>query len=110
MRYSCLLHDYRGDKPCPRHSVPAIMTHGPLTGGSGTDVVGEKPSDSQVGGDHYKKMKIQPAEFIHANDIGFLEGNVIKYVCRHSAKNGKADLLKAKHYLDLLLEWEYDEK
>jgi len=41
------------------------------------------------------------------NNIGFLEGNVIKYVCRHSAKNGVADLLKARHYIDLLLELEY---
>jgi hypothetical protein len=66
-----------------------------------------KPSDSQVGGAHYKGMPIQPAEFIHKNEIGFLEGNVIKYVCRHATKNGKADLLKARHYIDLLLEWQY---
>jgi hypothetical protein len=50
---------------------------------------------------------MQPAEFIHMNQIGFLEGNVIKYVCRHAAKNGRDDLLKARHYIDLLLEWQY---
>jgi|SRR6478736_8933079 len=66
--------------------------------------------DVQVGGNHYKSFKLQPAEFIHMNNIGFLEGNVIKYVCRHAAKNGKADLEKARHYIDLLLELEYNNK
>lgn len=64
-------------------------------------------SEEQIGGDHYKSFAIQPAEFIHKNAIGFLEGNVIKYVCRHAKKNGKADLLKARHYIDLLIEWQY---
>ena len=64
---------------------------------------------TQIGGSHYKDFVIQPAEFIHKNGIGFLEGNVIKYVCRHQAKNGKEDLLKARHYIDLLLELEYGE-
>jgi hypothetical protein len=100
--YACSTHNYFGSGPCP-------YEHDDV-GGSVADVVGDKPSDSQVGGNHYKDMKIQPAEFIHVNKIGFLEGNVIKYVCRHSAKNGKADLLKARHYIDLLLEWEYGEK
>jgi hypothetical protein len=67
----------------------------------------QKASKRQIGGRHYKDFKIQPAEFIHKNKIGFLEGNVIKYVCRHSAKNGRIDLGKARHYIDLLLEWEY---
>jgi hypothetical protein len=66
-----------------------------------------KPSEQQVGGTHYKDFVIQPAEFVHKNSIGFLEGNAIKYLCRHKAKNGKDDLLKARHYIDLLLEWEY---
>lgn len=66
-------------------------------------------SEQQVGGNHYKDFVIQPAEFIHKNGIGFLEGNVIKYVCRHATKNGKDDLLKARHYIDLLLEWQYPE-
>lgn len=66
-------------------------------------------SKEQVGGDHYKTYAIQPAEFIHKNRLGFLEGNVVKYVCRHHRKNGRADVEKAIHYLQLLLEWEYDE-
>ncbi len=60
--------------------------------------------DVQVGGSHYKDMRIQPVEFIHANGLGFLEGNVIKYVSRWRNKNGIADLEKAKHYIELLIE------
>jgi hypothetical protein len=65
-----------------------------------------KAIDVQVGGDHYKNMAIQPVEYMHANGIGYFEGNVIKYVSRWRAKNGIPDLLKAKHYLDLLIEFE----
>jgi hypothetical protein len=64
----------------------------------------------QEGGSHYKDFKIQPVEFIHANSIPFLEGNVIKYVMRHKAKNGIEDLKKAKHYIDLLIQMEYPEQ
>lgn len=60
--------------------------------------------NTQVGGDHYKKLKIQPVEYIYANNIGYMEGNIIKYVTRWRDKNGVADLLKARHYIDLLLE------
>lgn len=63
----------------------------------------------QVGGDHYKSMTIQPVEFIERNRLGFCAGNVVKYVCRFKSKNGKEDLLKARHYLDLLIELEYPE-
>lgn len=66
-----------------------------------------KPAlDVQVGGDHYKDMKIQPVEFIHANGIGFFEGNVISYVSRWRKKNGIEDLKKAKHFIDLLIDLE----
>lgn len=60
----------------------------------------------QVGGDHYKKYKIQPIEFIMENNIGYMEGNVIKYVVRHKDKGGITDLEKAKHYLQMLIEQE----
>ena len=63
--------------------------------------------DKQEGGRHYKDFKIQPIEFIHANGIPYMEANVIKYVCRHREKNGREDLLKAIHYLELLLDLEY---
>ena len=60
----------------------------------------------QVAGNHYKDQPIQPVEYIHANAIGYFEGNVIKYVTRWRKKNGIADLEKAKHYIELLIELE----
>lgn len=63
--------------------------------------------DRQVGGKHYK-LKIQPIDFIVENQIPFIEANVIKYVTRHREKNGKQDLQKAIHYLEMLIEREYD--
>ena len=60
----------------------------------------------QVGGNHYKKYKIQPIEFIHANKIPFIEGNIIKYICRWRDKNGVKDLEKVEHYIKLLKELE----
>lgn len=62
--------------------------------------------DVQISGSHYKTLKIQPIEFIHANNIPFIEGNVIKYICRWRSKNGIKDLEKVKHYVDLLIELE----
>lgn len=69
---------------------------------------GPSALNSQVGGQHYKDMPIQPVEFIHANDIPFIEGSIIKYVCRHRSKNGREDLKKAAHFLQMLIEMEYD--
>jgi hypothetical protein len=60
----------------------------------------------QVGGSHYKDLAIQPAEFIHKNGLGYMEGAIIKYVSRWRNKNGLEDLKKARHYLDLLIEME----
>lgn len=60
--------------------------------------------DVQEGGDHYRTKGIQPIEYIFANEIGFAEGNVIKYVSRWKDKGGIEDLKKARHYLDLLIE------
>ena len=61
----------------------------------------------QVGGDHYKKMVIQPAEFINKNKLLFAEGNAIKYICRHSEKGGIQDIDKAIHYLEMVKERDY---
>ena len=63
--------------------------------------------ETQVGGNHYKDLKIQPIEFIHANNIPFCEANAIKYLCRWRNKNGRQDLEKAIHYINLLIELEY---
>jgi hypothetical protein len=62
---------------------------------------------TQVGGDHYKKMVIQPAEFINKNKLLFAEGNAIKYICRHSSKGGIQDIDKAIHYLEMVKERDY---
>ncbi len=62
--------------------------------------------DDQVGGSHYKNMAIQPVEYIHANNIGFIEGNIIKYVSRWRDKGGIYDLQKAIHLTQLLIEFE----
>ncbi len=70
-------------------------------------VVYVDPWKQQEGGQHYKQFKIQPAEFIHANTIGYLEGCAIKYLCRHRDKGGLEDLRKAQHYIDLLIDLEY---
>lgn len=58
----------------------------------------------QEGGNHYKDNPIQPVEYMMANNIGFMEGNVIKYVTRWKDKGGVEDLKKARHYLDMLIE------
>ena len=60
----------------------------------------------QIDGSHYKLLAIQPVQYIHSNKIGYFEGNVIKYVTRWRDKGGIADLEKAKHYIDLLIELE----
>lgn len=60
-------------------------------------------NDEQVGGEHYQKP-IQPWDYITLNRLGYLEGNIIKYVTRYKEKNGLQDLHKAKHYLEKLIE------
>lgn len=65
---------------------------------------------TQVGGSHYKDMKIQPVEFIHANNIPFIEGACIKYLCRHREKGGAQDLQKVIHFCQMLIEMEYQDK
>lgn len=67
------------------------------------------PLDTQVGGTHYKDLPIQPVEFIAKNKLPFLEGCVIKRICRHRSKNGAEDIRKAVHELQLILQLEYNE-
>lgn len=61
-------------------------------------------NSKQEGGDHYKNKTIQPWDYIIANDLGYLEGNIVKYVSRWKDKNGVEDLKKAQHYLQKLVE------
>ncbi len=63
----------------------------------------------QIGGQHYRSMKIQPSIFINKNKLLFAEGNAIKYICRHSLKGKKEDILKAIHYLEMIIERDYNE-
>ena len=63
----------------------------------------------QVGGKHYKKMAIQPSVFINKNKLLFAEGNAIKYICRHKLKGKKEDVLKAIHYLEMIIDRDYNE-
>jgi hypothetical protein len=69
-----------------------------------------KASESQVAGTHYRDLSIQPSEFIQRNRLNWCEGNAVKYLCRHRNKNGRQDIEKAIHYLQLLLEWEYPDE
>ena len=64
--------------------------------------------DKQIGGKHYRNMKIQPAEFVNENKLLFAEGNAIKYICRHQSKGKADDIKKAIHYLEMILERDYD--
>lgn len=86
--------------------------------GSCSDIVAWRPAvvdsekvetalGTQIGGAHYKNCAIQPVEFITKNKLGFLEGCVIKRICRYEDKNGLEDLKKAKHEIDLLIELKY---
>ena len=61
-------------------------------------------NDYQVGGTHYVNQSIQPWDYIISHNMGFLEGNVVKYVTRYQAKGGIDDLEKAQHYLTKLIE------
>lgn len=92
------------DRNTPLTSIVPSMLEQPRR----IDITKKEPSALavQVSGDHYKNAKIQPIEFIHANNIPFCEANVIKYVFRWKTKNGIKDLEKARHYIDLLIELE----
>lgn len=61
---------------------------------------------NQVGGQHYKKLVIQPWDYIIKNCLGYMEGSIIKYITRWRDKNGLEDLYKARHFLNKLIEEE----
>ena len=66
--------------------------------------------DKQIGGKHYLKYKMQPSKFVVENKLLYPEGSVIKYILRHQDKGGKEDLLKAKHFIDMIIERDYGEE
>jgi len=87
------------------------MKYAPIAVGEGDiELERELATSQQVGGDHYTRLAIQPAEYNQRNRLGFCEACVVKYVSRHKHKNGKQDIEKAIHFLNLLLEIEYKEQ
>jgi hypothetical protein len=87
-----------------------VGSHAPRTirgADEGSSVSGSDALASQVGGDHYRKLAIQPVNYIHANKLDFLQGNIVKYATRHKDKGGAEDVRKIIHYARLILELEY---
>ena len=66
-----------------------------------------KPYDKQIGGSHYQKYKIQPSKFVIENKLLYPEGCAIKYIIRHADKGKKQDLLKAIHFIEMIIERDY---
>lgn len=100
-------------------SVPGMLDEAPVAPGPLRKLVEDAMGyidprksalDVQIGGDHYRSMAIQPVTYIESNGLDFLAGNVVKYVSRHRNKNGAADVRKAIHYCQLILELQYGEK
>lgn len=81
------------------------------TGSSNEEGSYLKPTDRQVGGNHYKQFSIQPTVFSERNKLTFLEGDIVKRVCRHNrGGKGREDIEKAIHELQLILELHYTEE
>ena len=125
-------HVWDGEEKCPYIGMVEVMLRNGNTErdqstsfrwdhiGSLGDIIAWRPAspsvdsekvetalNTQIGGEHYKKHAIQPVEFITKNKLGFLEGCVIKRICRYEDKNGREDLEKIKHEIDLLIELKY---
>ena len=66
--------------------------------------------EKQIAGSHYQKYKIQPSKFVVENKLLYPEGCAIKYIIRHQDKNGKEDLMKAIHFIEMIIERDYPEK
>lgn len=102
-------HDIRHGQ-AKRFEWRTLKTSNPITH---YRVVTKAPTDTalttQVGGDHYKKLKIQPMEYSMANNLNACQHTIIKYVTRYKDKNGIEDLKKARHTIDMLIEMESNE-
>lgn len=90
----------------PKYKLEDLVAQCNLSASEEKDV---DPLDIQHGGDHYKTKGIQPIEYITANNLGFCEGNIIKYVTRHEDKNGAEDIKKIIHYAQFILKFKYGE-
>ena len=99
-KYVCMSHNTEYDTP---GACPVCLSHG----WSAYIPAESKPAlATQVGGSHYKDCAIQPVEFCMANGFDACQSAVVKYITRFRSKNGVQDLEKAKHYIDLLIEFE----
>lgn len=87
-------------KPAIRPATPMDLTATPEE----EEAFNAIANSQQVGGSHYKDKAIQPWDYIASNSLGYLEGNVVKYVSRWREKGGLEDLKKAQHYLTKLIE------
>jgi hypothetical protein len=63
-----------------------------------------EPATTSINPEHYTTLKIEPWDYIQANNLGYFEGNIVKYVSRYKKKGGREDLLKARTYLDKLID------
>lgn len=98
---------YTGEYPLNFHAVSDTED---FDCAPGTEPVRQdKALATQVAGSHYKGLKIQPVEYINANDLDFLQGNVVKYITRHKHKGKAEDVRKALHFCQLILELQYGE-
>jgi hypothetical protein len=96
--------DDRGNKI---HWSERIATYPVLVGEPGPELCNGSTRLSQVGGEHYRKFKIQPWDVIDEYDLSFYAGNALKYLLRAGHKGSKIeDLKKARHYLDKMIELE----
>lgn len=91
------------------HGVEVISTSSPVEI-KGLDENIISSLKKQYGGNHYKSLAIEPVEYAYKNNLDFFQGNVVKYITRFRDKNGLEDLKKAKHYIDLLIQFEYGEE
>jgi len=66
--------------------------------------------DKQHGGSHYQKYKIQPSKFVVENELLYPEGCAIKYIIRHRDKGKSQDLLKAIHFIEMIMERDYGDE
>jgi len=96
--------------PKQNHGNQVGLEHHKFTQPEELPFVGDNAWNKQVGGDHYKKLAIQPMEYALQNKLDYAQANVVKYVTRHADKNGKQDLLKAIHNIELMIAHYYPDQ
>lgn len=99
--------------PKLNHGAPVGLLHHGFSGFTQPEelpFVSDNAWNKQIGGDHYKKLAIQPMEYALQNKLDYAQANVVKYVTRHADKNGKQDLLKAIHNIELMIAHYYSDQ